>query len=100
MPNKESPMSVEFGPFEVLKTKSTATRIQRYLLPWMISLHGIAYKTMKLEEVKEMLSLVIDAEDLLGVGRPCSELVRTYSVGFNTVAKMAKSAAGLYIFIN
>ncbi len=91
---------MEFGLFEVLNTKSTATRIQRYLLQWMISLHGIAYKTMNLEAVKEMLCLLIDAKDLLGVGRPCAELVRTYSVGFNTVAKMVNSAAGLYIFIN
>ncbi len=58
---------------------------------------------MKQEVVKEMLRLLIDAEDLLGVGpvgRPCAELERTYSVGFNTVAKMAKPVAGLHIFIN
>ena len=66
----------------------------------MISLRGFSYKSMKLETVKEMLRLFVDAENLLGIGRPCSELLNKYAVGFNTITKMAKLAAGLYMIVH
>ena len=90
---------VEFGPFQELNDKSIATKIQRFLVQWMISLRGLSYKSMKLETVKEMLRLLVDAEDL-GIGRSCTELLKKYTVGFNTIAKLAKLAAGLYMIIH
>ena len=91
---------MEFGPFEVLNDKSVATKIQRLLMPWMISLRGLSYKSIKLDTVKEMLRLLVDAEDLLGIGRQCTELLNRYAVGFNTIAKMAKLAAGLCMIVH
>ena len=96
----DSALSVEFGPFDVLNDKSVATKLQRFLVPWMISLRGLSYKSIKLETVKEMLRLLVDAEDLLGIGRPCTELLNKYAVGFNTIAKMAKLAAGLCMIVH
>ena len=96
----ESALSVEFGPFEVLNDKSVATKLQRLLVPWMISLRGLSYKSIRLDTVKEMLRLLVDAEDLLGIGRPCTELLNRYAVGFNTIAKMAKLAAGLCMMVH
>ena len=96
----EPALSVEFGPFDVLNDKSVATRIQRLLVPWMISLRGLSYKSIRLDTVKEMLRLLVDAEDLLGIGRPCTELLNRYAVGFNTIAKMAKLAAGLCMIVH
>ena len=85
----ESALSVEFGPFEVLNDKSVATKIQRLMVPWMISLRGLSYKSIKLDTVKEMLRLLVDVEGFLGIGRPGTELLNKYAVGFNTIAKMA-----------
>ena len=96
----DSALSVEFGLFEVLNDKGVATKIQRLLAQWMISLRGLSYKSIKLDTVKEMLRLLVDVEDLLGIGSSCTELLNRYAVGFNTIAKMAKLAAGLCMIVH
>jgi hypothetical protein len=50
--------------------------------------------------VKQMVEAIIDADDLLGLGVLCRQMTMTYAIGFNTVVKKAKLAAGLYMFIH
>ena len=48
----------------------------------------------------EMVEAIIDQEDLLDLGEPCKHVRQKYSIGFNTVVKNAKKAAGLLIVIH
>ncbi len=52
-----------------------------------------------MDVVKQMVEAIIDADDLLGLGVLCHQMTKTYAIGFNTVVKKAKLAAGLYMFI-
>ena len=48
----------------------------------------------------EMVEAIIDQEDLLDLGEPCHDVRQKYSIGFMTVVKNAKKAAGLLIVID
>ncbi len=96
-------VSVEMGPFVILEGtahKGKATTIQRILLPWLISKHGLSYKAAKMEVVTQMVEAIIDQENLLELGVPCRHARQTYAIGFNTVVRNAKKAAGLFIVIH
>jgi hypothetical protein len=91
------------GPFAKLEgafNKGRATALQRLLVPWLISTHGLSYKTARMGSVKEMVEAIIDQENLLELGEPCHDVKQTYSIGFNTVVRNAKKAAGLFIVIH
>ena len=91
------------GPFAILEgpsNKGKATTIQRILLPWLISKHGLSYKAARMEVVMQMVEAIIDQENLLEQGVPCRHARQTYAIGFNTVVKNAKRAAGLFIVIH
>jgi hypothetical protein len=93
----------QMGPFEKLEgasNKGRATALQRVLVPWLISTHGLGYKTARQGIVMEMVEAIIDQEDLLDLGEPCHDVKQKYSIGFNTVVKSAKKAAGLLIVIH
>ena len=62
----------------------------------MISKHGMSYKSVKLDALKHMVMAIIDQHDILELGVPYRQLTQTYAIGFNTVIKKAKLAAGLY----
>ena len=47
-----------------------------------------------------MVEAIIDQDDLLELGEPCHDVKQTYSIGFNTVVRNAKKAAGLFIVIH
>ena len=94
---------MELGPFGKLegsRNKGRATSVQRVLLPWLISKYGMSYKNARMEVVKQMVEAIIDQDDLLGLGGPCRHMTKTYAIGFNTVVKKAKLAAGLYYFLH
>ena len=96
-------VSTQMGPFEKLEgasNKGRATALQRVLVPWLISTHGLGYKTARMGVVMEMVEAIIDQEDLLDLGEPCKHVRQKYSIGFNTVVKNAKKAAGLLIVIH
>ncbi len=84
---------------EGARNKGRAISLQRILLPWLISKHGMSYKSARMDVVKQMVEAIIDADDLLGLGVPCHQMTKTYAIGFNTVVKKAKLAAGLYMVI-
>jgi hypothetical protein len=91
------------GPFAKLEgafNKGRATALQRVLVPWLISTHGLSYKTARMGAVTEMVEAIIDQDNLLELGVPCHDVKQTYSIGFNTVVRNAKKAAGLFIVIN
>jgi hypothetical protein len=91
------------GPFAKLEgalNKGRATALQRVLVPWLISTHGMSYKTARMGTVSEMVEAIIDQDDLLELGEPCHDVKQTYSIGFNTVVRNAKKAAGLFIVIH
>ena len=91
------------GPFERLEgttNKGRATSVQRVLLPWLISKYGMSYKSARMEVVKQMVEAIIDQENLLELGVQCHHVRHTHSIGFNTVVKNAKKAAGLVIVIH
>jgi hypothetical protein len=50
--------------------------------------------------VTEMVEAIIDQGNLLELGEPCHDVKQTYSIGFNTVVRNAKKAAGLFIVIH
>jgi hypothetical protein len=91
------------GPFEKLEgssNKGNATALQRVLVPWLISTHGMGYKTARMGIVIEMVEAIIDQDDLLDLGEPCHHVRQKYAIGFNTVVRNAKKAAGLLIVIH
>ena len=61
-------------------------------------MYGLSYaKSIKLDDVKQMLVAIVDAEDLIETGRSCSQQAKKYAIGFDTIAKRAKTASGLYM---
>ena len=90
------------GPFHKLEgthNKGRSTSLQRVLVPWLISKYGLSYKSARMEVVMQMVEAIIDRDDLLGLGEPCKQARQAYAIGFNTIVKKAKQAAGLYIVI-
>jgi hypothetical protein len=91
------------GPFAMLEgpsNKGRATTIQRILVPWLISKYGLSYKAARMDVVIQMVEAIIDQENLLELGVPCHHSRQTYAIGFNTVVRNAKKAAGLFIVIH
>ncbi len=96
-------VSAQFRPFEKLngeKTKGRATSLQRVLVPWLISKFGMSYKSARMEVVIQMVEAIIDRDNLLELGVPCADARKTYAIGFNTIVRKAKLAAGQCIVIH
>ena len=94
-------VSAQMGPFAMLEgasNKGRATALQR--VPWLISKHSLSYKTARMGVVMQMVEAIIDQENLLELGVQCHDVKQTYSIGFNTVVRNAKKAAGLLIVIH
>jgi hypothetical protein len=47
-----------------------------------------------------MVEAIIDRDNLLDVAVPSHKLRKNHAVGFNTIVKAAKLAAGLFTFID
>ena len=96
-------VSAELEPFAKLNSqgeRNKTTSIQRVLLPWLISKYGASYKRVKLDVLKQMVSAIIDMDNLLDLGSPCEDVAKTYAIGFRTVVKRTKLAAGLSTFMH
>ncbi len=96
-------VSAELGPFQKLEgtsNKGRATSLQRVLVPWLISKNGMLYKNVRMEVVMQMVEAIIDRDNLLDLGVPCHHAKKTHAIGFNTVVKKAKQAAGMCIVIH
>jgi hypothetical protein len=89
-----------FAKLESALNKGRATALQRVLVPWLISTHGLSYKIARMGAVIQMVEAIFDQENLLELGVPCHHVKQTYSIGFNTVVRNAKKAAGLFIVIH
>jgi hypothetical protein len=50
--------------------------------------------------VSKMVEAIIDRDDLLDLGVPCHSATKTHAIGFNTVVRKAKQAAGLCMMIH
>ncbi len=70
------------------------------LVPWLISKYGMSYKSARMEVVIQMVEVIIDKDNLQELGGLCHHARQTHVIGFNTVAKKAKQAAGLCIVIH
>ena len=93
-------VSAGLGPFQILEgasNKGRSTSLQRVLVPWLISKYGMSYKSARMEVVMQMVEAIIDRDNLLDLGVPCHHARKTHSIGFNTVVKKAKLAAGMCI---
>jgi hypothetical protein len=67
---------------------------------WLILKYGMSYKGAKINVVKQMVEAIVDENDLLGLGVQCSQIMKPYAIGFNTVVKKAKLAASLYMSLH
>ncbi len=74
--------------------------IQRALLPWLIAKYGASYKRVTLDLLKQIVMAIIDRDNLLDLGAQCKRLAKDYAIGFCTVAKRTKLAAGLFVFMH
>jgi len=93
----------ELGPFQKLEgtsNKGRATSLQRVLVPWLISKYGMLYKNARMDVVMQMVEAIIDRDNLLELGVQCHHAKKTHVIGFNTVVKKAKQAAGMRIVIH
>jgi hypothetical protein len=91
-------VSAEFGLFHKLEgatNKSRATSLQRVLVPWLISKYGMLYKNARMDVVIQMVEAIINRDNLLELGVQCHHAKKTHAIGFNTVVKEAKQAAGM-----
>ncbi len=69
-------------------------------MQWLIAKYGMSDKKVKHDVLKQMVMAIIDMDDLLDLGVPCEHVAKEYAIGFNTVVKKAKLAAGLFTFID
>ncbi len=74
--------------------------VQRSSKYGLISKYGMSYKSARTEVLKQMVEAIIYEGDLLGIAMQCHELTKTYTIGFNTLVKKAKLAAGLCMFLH
>ncbi len=96
-------VSAEFGPIAILdghKQRNRTTAIQRVVRQWLIAKYGMSYKKVKHDVLKQMMMSIINMDDLLDLGVQCKHVAKEYAIGFNTVVKTAKLAAGLFTFID
>ena len=93
-------VEVQTGPFATFSVKKIASRMQQYIVPWSIAVHGLSYaKNMSIDTVKEMLIAIIDAEQQMPGYPDCAAEAKKYSVSFSDFAKRVKNAAGMYTVV-
>ncbi len=88
-----------FAVLEGTRHRNRTTAIQQILVQWLIAKYGMRYKRVKHDVLKQMVTAVIDVEDMLELGGPCQQVAKDYAIRINSVVKKAKFAAGLLSFI-
>ena len=87
----------ELGRFEYFENKTHATNVQWILVPWLIALFGLSFKSAPLNVVHDMLKAIIDDSCWFGPGVTAAEEVKRFPLAFMNFAKKAKYAAGLFL---
>ncbi len=91
------------GPWEWFKKKSNSTSLQKYIVPWLIALHGFGFaKKMKdTIQIREMIvALCTEHKFLQSTSTMTPEqAARTYPIALPDVAKKAKEASSKHIIL-
>ena len=102
------PLSVEVesgnGPWEwYLKHRGHSLTKQKYLVPWLIGLHGIGYSKIKKDksQVSEMLVALCAEHKLLAATTTLSpaQAAELYPIAFADVCERARQAASKHILL-
>jgi hypothetical protein len=102
------PLSVEMdsgnGPWEwYLHHKGNSTTTQKYLVPWLIALHGIGYSKIKKTkcQISDMLIALCTEHKLLAATTTLSpaQAAELYPIAFADVCEKARNAASKPILL-
>ena len=86
------------GRFRFFQNKIHATNLQRILLPWLIAQHRLAFKSVSLSEVQQMITAIIDSQGWFA-GVSCAEESRKFPLAWTDLVTKAKTAARKYLFL-
>jgi hypothetical protein len=89
----------ELGRFKYFVNRTHATDVQRILVPWVIALFGLSFKTTPMSVVQEMNTAIIDSNGWFGHGVSCAEEAKGFLLAFADFVKKAKVAAGFFLFL-
>jgi hypothetical protein len=92
-------MDFELGSFQYFANRTHATNVQRILVPWLIGLFGLSFKTAPMSVVQDMITAIIDSNCWFGPGVSCAEEANLYPLAFSDFVKKAKVAAGIFHFL-
>ena len=91
------------GPWEWFKNKGNSTTLQKYIVPWLIALHGFGFaKKMKdTTQIREMIvALCTEHKFLQSTSTMTPEqAAKTYPIALLDVAKKAKEASSKHIIL-
>ena len=106
------PLSVEVetgkGPWVWYDNKGNSTSMQRFIVPWLIALHGLGFGKQKTTtQISEMILALCDEHKFLQSETTLSaeKAAQVFPIGFQDVCRKAHFAAGkttllVYIFVN
>ncbi len=80
--------------FALCVGRSIRSGIQLQLVPWLVAISGLQWKSTLMPVVREMLAAIIDSNHYLGYGVTCAEESKLSPLGFLELAKRAKTAPG------
>ena len=80
------------GRFRFFLNKTHATNLQRILLQWLIAQHRLAFKSVSLSEVQQMITAIIDSQGWFA-GVSCAEESKKFPLAWTDFVTKAKTAA-------
>ncbi len=93
-------MHTEKSPFRLFDSRTEATNLQRFTVPWLIATYALSYaKSIQIDHWKEMLIAIIDENQLMGEGVLCIAQSKIYSIVLLTLPKKVEAAAGIYFYL-
>ena len=84
------------GLFDYFENRTHATEVQRILVPWLLALYGLSFKSTPLNVVHDMIKAIIDANGWFCPGVTAEEAKR-FPLAFTNFAKKAKCTAGILL---
>ncbi len=87
----------ELGCFGYFENRTHATDVQRILVPWLLALCGLSYKSAPLNVVHDMIKAIIDANCWFSPGVTAAEEAKRFALAFPNFAKKAKCASGIFL---
>jgi hypothetical protein len=87
--------------FALCAGKTIPIQIQRILVPWLIAISGLQFKSTPMPIVREMLMAIIDTNGWLGDVVTCAEEAKHFPLAFQVadLVKKAKNAAGIFLSV-